>query len=40
MMEPKGVGFDFEVFSMAFAAYLVAKKTLVSFDDWVSYDSS
>lgn len=31
MMEPEGVGLDFEVLSMAFAAYLVAKKTLVSF---------
>lgn len=40
MMEPEGVGLDFEVFSMAFAAYLVARKTLVSYDDLVSYDSS
>lgn len=29
MMEPEEVGFDFEVFSMAFAAYLIARKTLV-----------
>lgn len=36
MMEPEGVGFDFEVFSIAFAAYLVARKTLVSFDDLIS----
>ena len=40
IMEPEGVCFDFEVLSMAFAAYLVAKKTLVRFDDLVSYDSS
>lgn len=40
MMEPEGVGFDFEVFSIAFAAYLVARKTLVNFDDLISYDSS
>lgn len=29
MIEPEEVGFDFEVFSMAFAAYLIARKTLV-----------
>lgn len=34
MMEPEGVGFDFEGLSIAFAAYLVARKTLVSLITW------
>lgn len=34
MMEPEGVGFDFEVFSMAFEAYLIARKTLVVLMTW------
>lgn len=34
MMEPEEVGFDFEVFTMAFAAYLIARNTLVVLMDW------
>lgn len=34
MMEPEEVGFDFEVFSIAFAAYLIARKTLVVLMSW------
>lgn len=34
MMEPEEVGFDFEVCSMAFAAYLIARKTLVVLMTW------
>lgn len=34
MMEPEDVGFDFEVFIIAFAAYLIARKTLVVLMNW------